>query len=91
VSEAEATVTLPPEFVEAVAERVAELLVARDSRARDPWIGVEAAAEHLACPKSRIYALTSAGRIPFERDGSRVLFRRSALDAWLTAGGGIRP
>jgi excisionase family DNA binding protein len=42
------------------------------------------------CPKSRIYDLVSARRIPHERDGSRLLFRRSALDGWVTSGGGRR-
>lgn len=84
------SIVLGQEFVEAVAVRVAELLAERE-RAPEPWIGVEAAAEHLACPKSRIYALTSAERIPFTRDGSRLLFRRGELDAWLSDGGGTRP
>lgn len=85
------TVSLSREFVEAVAVRVAELLAARDRGAAEPWIGVEMAAEHLACGKARVYALVSAGRIPFAKDGSRVLFRRSDLDVWLAAGGGVRP
>jgi len=76
--------------VEAVAARVAELLAARD-KAPERWIGVAQAAEHLACGTNRVYALVSAGRIPFVKEGSRVLFRRSTLDAWLTGGGGIRP
>jgi excisionase family DNA binding protein len=52
---------------------------------------VGAAAEHLACPRSRVYALGAARRIPHRRDGSRLLFRRSELDAWLEGGGGLRP
>ena len=85
------SVALPPAFVEAVAVRVAEILA--DLHGSDPerWIGVAQAAEHLACGTSRVYSLVSAGRIPFVKDGSRVLFRRSALDAWLAGGGGIRP
>jgi excisionase family DNA binding protein len=57
----------------------------------EPWIGVRDAAAHLACPRSRIYALVSAGRIPHRKDGSRLLFRRSELDSWLTQGGAVRP
>jgi excisionase family DNA binding protein len=55
------------------------------------WIGVDQAARHLACPKSRLYSLVSARRIPFNKDGSRVLFRRNELDEWVRAGGATRP
>jgi excisionase family DNA binding protein len=57
----------------------------------DGWLTVAEAAEHLRCPTSRLYSLVSAKRIPHEKDGSRLLFRRSALDEWLRAGGGKRP
>ena len=49
----------------------------------EPWIDVAAAAEHLACKRQRIYDLVHADRIPHHRDGTRLLFRRSELDAWL--------
>jgi excisionase family DNA binding protein len=67
---------------------VATLLAERIELEPERWIGVEQAAAHLACPKSRIYDLVSARRIPHEREGSRLLFRRSDLDAWVTGGGG---
>jgi excisionase family DNA binding protein len=57
----------------------------------EPWVDVKAAAAHLSCPVSRLYALVSARRIPHCKDGSRVLFRRSELDAWVRSGGGRRP
>jgi len=82
---------LPDTLVEDLAERVADLLGAREPDRAEPWIAVAAAAEHLACKPARIYALASARRIPHERDGSRLLFRRSDLDAWVARGGGIRP
>lgn len=89
------SLALPPELVEVVAERaaeiVAEIVAERLAPLTEPWVGVDQAAEHLACPKSRIYALVSAGRIPHEKDGSRLLFRRSGLDEWLEQGGGTRP
>ena len=91
-AEARATIeiTIPHRTVEALAERVAELLSDRLGPQPETWIGVEEAAVHLACPKSRIYDLVSARRIPHERDGSWLLFRRSALDGWVTSGGGRR-
>jgi len=85
-----AAVTFLPEFVEAVAERVAAMLAER-SEAPRPWLDVEGAAEYLACPPSRIYALTSKRAIPFEKDGSRTLFRPEALDEYVRNGGATRP
>jgi excisionase family DNA binding protein len=78
---------VPDAFVQAIAERVAELLT--DSLAGgstpEPWIGVEQAAEHLACPLSRIYDLVSQRRLTPRRDGRRLLFKRSHLDAAIEA------
>jgi excisionase family DNA binding protein len=53
--------------------------------APEPWIGVEQAAEHLACPPSRIYDLVSQRRLTPRRDGRRLLFKRSHLDAAIEA------
>jgi len=55
------------------------------------WLDVDGAAERLACPKSRIYALVSAKRIPYYKDGSRLLFRPEELDEWVLTGGAKRP
>ncbi len=78
---------VPDAFVQAIAERVAELLT--DSLAGgitpEPWIGVEQAAEHLACPPSRIYDLVSQRRLTPRRDGHRLLFKRSHLDVAIEA------
>jgi excisionase family DNA binding protein len=84
------TIDLSRELIDAIAERVATLLAKRIELEPEPWIGVEQAAVHLACPKSRIYDLVSARRIPHERDGSRLLFRRADLDEWVSSGGGRR-
>lgn len=82
---------LQPEVVEAIAQRAAELVADQAPPAARPWLDVDGAAEHLACPKSRIYALTSAGRIPHHKDGSRNLYSPDELDAWVRGGGGLRP
>ncbi|HZO77786.1 MAG TPA: helix-turn-helix domain-containing protein [Solirubrobacteraceae bacterium] len=75
-------------------DRLAELLaprLAKVATAEAPtWLDVGQAAEHVRCPKSRIYSLVSAKRIPHHRDGSRLLFRRAELDRWVQAGGGKR-
>jgi excisionase family DNA binding protein len=58
-----------------------------DSGARgeggEPWLGVQDAAQYLACPVSRIYDLVSLGRLNPHRDGRRLLFRPGDLDAAL--------
>ncbi|HTA32998.1 MAG TPA: helix-turn-helix domain-containing protein [Solirubrobacteraceae bacterium] len=73
-----------------LAKRLAPRL-ARSSEPADAWLTVVEAADYLRAPKSRVYSLVSAKRIPHVKDGSRTLFRRSELDAWLQAGGGKRP
>ena len=44
----------------------------------DGWLTVAEAAEYLRCPKSRVYSLVSAKRIPFAKDYvmSKVLFAK---------------
>lgn len=84
------SLTLPPEVLEAIAERAAEILADRQGE-RTGYLDVAGAAEFLACPKSRIYALVSADRIPYEKDGSRLLFDRGELRAYVANGGARRP
>ena len=79
------SLAVPPELVEAIAERVAELLVERlPAQGPAPWLDVDGAAEYLACPKSRVYEFIAAKRVRHFRDGRRVLFRREDLDAALS-------
>jgi excisionase family DNA binding protein len=85
------SLAVPADLVEVVAARAAELVKERKVSEAERWIGVQDAATHLACPRSRIYALVSARRIPHCKDGSRLLFRRSELDSWLAEGGAVRP
>jgi len=86
----ELTLTLSEEQLREIAARVAETTGARGHEL-DGYLDVQGAAEFLACPKSRIYALVSSRRIPFEKDGSRTLFSRTALREWVRNGGGRRP
>jgi excisionase family DNA binding protein len=56
------------------------------------WLrGADQIAAYIGAPRSRVYALASAGRIPVERDGSALIAHTSALDDWLRAGGAKRP
>lgn len=58
----------------------------------DGWLrGAGEIASYIGAPRSRVYALTSAGRIPVGRDGSALVARRSELDRWLSDGGSRRP
>jgi hypothetical protein len=78
-------------------DRLAEILTPRiaaklDRTTDDGWLrGADAIAAHIGAPKSRVYALQSAGRIPVCKDGSALVARKSDLDAWVRSGGGKRP
>ncbi len=88
------TLALPDALVETVAERVVVLLEQRGHAAATGtpgYLDVNGAAEYLSCPTSRIYALTSAGRIPVHRDGTRLLFDPTELRAYVDQGGATRP
>jgi excisionase family DNA binding protein len=86
------SLNLPPEVVEAIAERAAELVAeCQTSAEADGFLDVEGAAAFLACSRSRIYTLVSARRIPVHRDGSRLLFDRSELRDFVRHGGARRP
>jgi excisionase family DNA binding protein len=76
---------VPPELVELIAGRVAELVAERLPDRPEPWLDADAAAEYLAAPRSRVYELVERGRLCPHRDGRRLLFRRADLDAALNA------
>ncbi len=86
------SVNVADELVERIARRAAEILGEQASApAEDGWLrGAERIAAYLDCPRSRVYALASARRIPIHHDGSALIARRSELDEWLIGGGGVR-
>ncbi len=86
------SVNVGDDLVERIAHRAAELIAAKASApAEGGWLrGAEKIAAYLDCPRSRVYALASARRIPIHRDGSALIARRSELDKWLLGGGGVR-
>ncbi len=71
---------IPDAQLDALVDLVAARLGTPEAEA---WMDVGDAAKHLACSPRRIYTLVSQGRIPHGRDGKRLLFRKSELDAWL--------
>jgi hypothetical protein len=91
-AEGKLTLALPDKLVEQIAQRVAEILGERTAPAEDGWLrGASAIADYIGASPDRVYALSSAGRIPVEHDGSALIARRSELDAWIRSGGGKRP
>jgi excisionase family DNA binding protein len=79
-------VELPPSALDALAVKVADRLRSLRPDEPEPWITVKQAAEHLGCKDRRVYDLVNQGRIPHTKDGTRLLFRRSAIDSALESG-----
>ena len=84
---------VPDALVDLIVERAAEMVAERQTEAvEDGWLrGADRIAEYIDCPRSRVYALSSAGRIPVEHDGSALIARRSDLDGFVRSGGARRP
>ena len=77
-----------------LADKLAPLLVDRlvPPVSQEGWLrGADEIASYIGSPRSRVYALVSARRIPVQRDGSALVARRSELDSWVRSGGGKRP
>lgn len=80
------TFDLPPQTIEQIAQRVAEILSESASTDRaDRWLDARSAAEHLGCSTGRIYKLVERREIPFVQDGPgcKLSFSRRALDQWM--------
>ena len=72
--------TLSAEFVEAIAERVAELI---RENADEGFMDVECAARYLATTPKSIYHLVERRHLPHHRAGGRLLFDPAELRAWV--------
>ncbi len=84
-------IDLPEEVLRELAAQVAEML-AEVRPVSDGWLrGAARIAAYIDCPRSRVYALVSAKRIPVEHDGSNLIARQSDLDRWIRCGGAKRP
>jgi excisionase family DNA binding protein len=75
------------EDIQALAERLEPILRrrldAQPKRDVGGWVNTRGAAEHLACGTDRIHDLVARGVLKPRREGRRLLFRRSDLDACL--------
>jgi hypothetical protein len=77
------TLAVPPEMVERIAERAAELIAERQPPTGSPWLDTRGAAEHMAATPARVHDLVALGRLMPRRDGRRLLFRREDIDRYL--------
>jgi excisionase family DNA binding protein len=68
-----------------IAARVAALLAERMAGA-SPWLDTKQAADYLACSQDRLHDLVARRVLQPGRDGRRLLFKRSDLDAYVEAG-----
>jgi hypothetical protein len=83
VNPGEVTLTLPPELIEAIAQRAAELVLERlGPEPTSPWMDRRRAAAYLGYPVSR---LEKDKRIPVRRDGRRVIYNRADLDRFMAS------
>jgi excisionase family DNA binding protein len=84
------TIVVPDELLHALAERMAELVVAQlpsTGHIESPWLDFEGAMTYLGFSRDRLYKLTAARAIPFrkKRDGQGLLFHREELNRWVEA------
>lgn len=88
MSDASLTLSFGVETLDALVERVAELVIARLDVAApsSPYLTVDEAAEYARCSRQRIYDLRSDGRLTRFKDGTRVLVLREELDRYLEGG-----
>jgi excisionase family DNA binding protein len=70
--------TVPPELIEVIARRAAELVAERLEPT--PWMTRRQAAEYLALPLSH---LEKDRAIPRHHSGGRVLYHRAELDGFM--------
>ena len=83
-------IVVPDELVQTLAERTAELIVAKlpsTTRVESPWLDFEGATSYLGFSRDRLYKLTAARAIPCrkKRGGQGLLFHRDELDRWVEA------
>jgi excisionase family DNA binding protein len=78
---------IPPQLLEQIAERAAELLAERQTANGSPWLDTKGAAEYIAAPVGRIHDLVQLHKLTPHRDGRRLLFKRTELDAYLEGEG----
>jgi excisionase family DNA binding protein len=80
--------TFPPELVDAIAQRAAEIVLAQlENGSGDEWLDSKAAADYLGISVGHLHNLK--GTVPSHKVGGRRRFRRSELDAYQANGSGL--
>lgn len=78
---------VPPEWLEALADLVADKLAARVEPPKQwpEWMSIDAASRYLDCSPQRLNKLKQRDQIPYVQDGphARIWFEREALDDWM--------
>jgi hypothetical protein len=74
---------VPPELIDAIAERAAEILAERfvDDRVEDRWMGTRDAAAYLGLTTNALHKLTAARQVPFAQDTAGGKSSSSAREA----------
>jgi excisionase family DNA binding protein len=80
-----AALPIPPEWLDALADLVADKLADRLPAAPEPspYMTTAEAAAYLCCKPQRVHDLLSAGRLTRHKDGRRTLIARADLEAHL--------
>ncbi len=86
-TETTVALTLPPDLVDLVAERAAEILSERQPPDTSPaWLDTAAAEEYAGMKPGRLHDLKQRRKIaPAGWDGRKPMYRREDLDAYLKA------
>jgi Helix-turn-helix domain len=83
----EVDVRLTDAEVDAIASRVATALSKHGESAREPWLDVPSAADHVALTEDAIRGLVKRRQIPFHRTkNGRLRFSVAELDHWVRTG-----
>jgi excisionase family DNA binding protein len=75
-------IPIPPEVIEAIATRAAEIVLDKLGGGPSPWMTRREAAAYLHLPLSR---LEKSRDIPAHRDGGRLLYHREELDSYFAS------
>ncbi|MBN8866776.1 MAG: helix-turn-helix domain-containing protein [Solirubrobacterales bacterium] len=77
------------DLVEAVARRAAAILA--DEKEEKEFLTTKEAAEIIPCSVSKVHHLVQCRRIPFQKVGNQLSFKRSEILDWKARGGATTP
>jgi excisionase family DNA binding protein len=81
-----AVLELDEQALHQLAEQLAPVIADLSTAGAEAWLTAKEAAAYISAKPKRIYDLKEQGVIPSGGDGRKLLFRRSALDAYLERG-----